>query len=146
KVPAAQLSLAEALVLSRCRWQVEVLCKLWKSPGQIDESVSGQPYRVWGEVDGKRLAMVGQHGGTLLSWGEAVGRRGGKAARKVRQPALHLASVRRVRPQLRQVLRVWKRGLQHGLKINKRKRQPALFQLLLAPPQEPPQQRMKVPA
>lgn len=136
-VPVEQLRLAEALVLARCRWPVELLFKLWKSQGQIDASSSAKPYRVLCEVYGKLLAMVVQHWVTLLSWSEPVGRSVAKAARKVRQHALHLASVLREPPQLRRVLRLLQRCLKHGLKINKRRGQPALFQLLLAPPEEP---------
>ena len=36
-VPDAQLSVAEALVLLRERWQIELLFKLWKSQGRVDE-------------------------------------------------------------------------------------------------------------
>jgi Transposase DDE domain len=40
-VPPDLLSLREALVLARARWQIELLFKLWKSHGHIDESRSG---------------------------------------------------------------------------------------------------------
>jgi hypothetical protein len=36
-VPRARLSLPEALVLLRLRWQIERLFRLWKEQGQIDE-------------------------------------------------------------------------------------------------------------
>jgi Transposase DDE domain len=136
-VPPAKASLSETLVLGRCRWQVELLFKLWKSQGQIDASASSKPYRVLCEVYGKLLAMVVQHWVTLLSWSESAGRSVRKAARVVRRHALHLACVLRVAKQLRQVLMLLQRCLRHGLKINKRRREPALFQLLLEPPQVP---------
>jgi hypothetical protein len=144
-VPAAQLSVAEALLLGRCRWQVELLFKLWKSQGQIDASPSGKPHRVLCEVDGKLLAMVVQHWVTLLRWGTAVGQSVRKAARKVRQHALHLASVLRVAGQLRRVLLLLLRCLGHGVKINRRRKEPALFQLLLAPPEVPGEVPKKPP-
>jgi len=39
-LPAAHLSMAEARVMARVRWQIELLFKLWKSHGQIDTSQS----------------------------------------------------------------------------------------------------------
>src|SRR5262249_38275230 len=56
-VPAERFSLHEALVLARARWQVELLFKLWKSHGHIDESRSAKPWRVLCKVYAKLLAM-----------------------------------------------------------------------------------------
>lgn len=44
--PPELLSLREACVLARLRWQVELLVKLWKSSGRLDESAADKPYRV----------------------------------------------------------------------------------------------------
>ena len=64
-VPVALLSLDEALVLARCRWQIELLFKLWKQEGRIDESRSEQPWRVLCEVYAKLLGMVFNQASTL---------------------------------------------------------------------------------
>jgi hypothetical protein len=56
--PASLMSLADGLVLARCRWQIELLFKLWKSEGRIDESRSTKPWRILCEVYGKLLGMV----------------------------------------------------------------------------------------
>src|SRR5262249_31119388 len=83
-VPRRLLSLQEVWILYRVRWQIELLFKLWKSDGQIDESRSEQPYRVLAEVYAKLLAMVVQH--WLLSCGGASFSKKSlpKAARAVR--------------------------------------------------------------
>ena len=60
-VPADRLTLPEALVLYRARWQVELLFKLWKSHGEIDASRSTKPWRVLREVFATVLAMIIQH-------------------------------------------------------------------------------------
>lgn len=58
KVPSARLTVREALVLGRARWRLERLCTLWKSHSRVDESRSGQPWRILREVYAKLLAMA----------------------------------------------------------------------------------------
>ncbi len=52
-LPPDRLSLDEALVLARVRWQIELLFKLWKSEGHLDQSRSHQPYRILAEFFAK---------------------------------------------------------------------------------------------
>jgi hypothetical protein len=66
-VPPARLTLREALVLARARWQIELLFKLWKSHNQIDEWRSQNPWRILCEVYAKLIGVVVQH------WLELVG-------------------------------------------------------------------------
>src|SRR5919199_1027611 len=60
-VPPERLSLPEALVLARTRWQIELLFKLWKSHGRVDKSRSTKAWRGLCGGDGKILALVGEH-------------------------------------------------------------------------------------
>jgi IS4 transposase len=60
-VSSDRLTLQEALVLGRARWQIELLFKLWKRYGSIDESRSAHPWRILCELYAKLLAMVIQH-------------------------------------------------------------------------------------
>jgi hypothetical protein len=46
--------------LRRVRWQLELVFKVFKSEGKIDETRSTQPYRVICELHAKLLAMVAQ--------------------------------------------------------------------------------------
>jgi IS4 transposase len=66
-VPPERLTLREALVLGRMRWQIELLFKLWKSHGHVDESRSTKPWRILCEVYAKLLAMLVQHWVFLVS-------------------------------------------------------------------------------
>ena len=80
----ALLSLEEALEIGRARWQIELLFKLWKSEGRIDESTSQKPYRVLCELYAKLVAMVVQHWVLLVSGWEHVDRSLVKMAQTVR--------------------------------------------------------------
>jgi hypothetical protein len=132
-VPLALLSLAEGLVLARCRWQVELLFKHWKSDQQIDQWRSSKPWRILCEVYAKLLAVVLEHWVLAVSGLETPRQSVRRAARKVRQHALHLASVLGEEEALRQVLSLLRRCIQRSPSINKRRRHPATFQLLLDP-------------
>ena len=54
------LSLPEALVLMRIRWQIELLFKLWKSHGRVDEWRTTNPTRILCEVYAKLIGLVFQ--------------------------------------------------------------------------------------
>jgi hypothetical protein len=88
--PEALLSAAEALALRRLRWQIELLFRLWKDEGKVDESRGRKPYRVLCEVLAKLLGQVVQHWATLLA-GSPLEISGIKAARRVRRRAVQLA-------------------------------------------------------
>lgn len=61
------LTFDQALALLRARWQIELLFKLWKEHGLIDEWNTTQPWRILCEIYAKLLAMVVQHWFVLLS-------------------------------------------------------------------------------
>jgi hypothetical protein len=135
-LPAGKASAAEVLVLARCRWQVELLFKLWKSHGQVDASRSAKPYRVLCEVYGKLLALLVQHW-VLLLWAPARADRSlFKAAQAVQQQALALLGARRQLGRLRQVLRRIVRCLGRRCRVNKRRHRPATFQAVRAVAEE----------
>lgn len=132
-VPAEQLSLAEALVLMRLRWQIELLFKLWKSHGQIDESRGKRPYRVVCEVYAKLLAMLIQHWLMLTTCWADEARSLVKAARVVRRSAHRLASSIGQAIDLDQVLRDVQQRLTRVGRQTRRKGEPNAYQLLLDP-------------
>ncbi|GLV58205.1 hypothetical protein KDH_50380 [Dictyobacter sp. S3.2.2.5] len=60
-IPAMLLPAQEVLLLYRARWQVELLFKLWKSHGQVDQWSSANPQQILCEFYAKLLAMLVQH-------------------------------------------------------------------------------------
>jgi len=57
-VPPVLLSVDEALVLARCRWQIELCWKLWKQLGKLDTWRSAKPYRILTEIYAKLLGLL----------------------------------------------------------------------------------------
>jgi hypothetical protein len=88
--PVERLSVAEALALRRMRWQIELLFRLWKDEGKVDESRGRKPWRVVCELLAKLLGQVVQHWTTLLA-GSPLEISGVKAAARVRRRAAALA-------------------------------------------------------
>ncbi len=127
-----ELSVAEAVVVARARWQIELLFKLWKSHGRIDESRSAKPWRVLCDVYAKLLAMVVQHWVTLISLWDYPDRSLVKAAQTVQKYALQLATNLWHHVRTEETLELIARCLKRGCRINRRKTHPNTYQLLLA--------------
>ncbi len=132
--PQELLSLDEALVLLRARWQVELLFKLWKSHGQIDAWRSHKPWRVLCEVYAKLLALLVQHWLFLVSCWQYPDRSLVKAAQTVQKHALHLAAYFACQRRLCEVVGVIQHCLAAGCRMNTRKNRPNHYQLLLTVP------------
>lgn len=133
-VPPTLLTLAEALVLLRARWQIARLFALWKQHGQLDQTRSGKPWRVLCEVYAKLLALLLQHWVLLTGLWTRPDRSFVKAARTVRQRALALADALDEPAELARVLTRLARCLRVGCRVAKRRHAPGTAQQLLACP------------
>lgn len=134
-VPGSLLTLEEALVLARTRWQIEVLFKLWKQHGHIDEWRSKKPWAILCEVYAKLLAMLFQHWLLVMSCWRYPDRSLVKAAQTVRTFVPLLVCAFTGELAYSTVLERFPRILQRGCRINPRQAHPNTYQRLLDVPQ-----------
>ena len=70
-VPMQQMSVDEALVLARYRWQIELYWKLWKQKGKVDTWQSQKAERIETEVFAKLIGLLITHWLMLIGcWSE----------------------------------------------------------------------------
>jgi hypothetical protein len=130
-MPKEWISLQEALVLARARWQIELLFKLWKQVGLIDEWRSKNPYRILCELYGKLIAMVIQHWMFLVGSWAYPDRSLMKAAETVQSAAFAMALAMTGTIDIATVIGEIGKCLEAGCRINTRKKHPNTYQLLL---------------
>ena len=131
-VPGDLLTLEEALVLARTRWQIELLFKLWKQHGYIDEWRSKKPWAILCEVYAKLLAMLFHHWLLVISCWSYPDRSLVKAAQTVRTFVPLLISAFTGEVAYSTVLERFPRILQRGCRINPRQAHPNTYQEVLA--------------
>lgn len=129
-VPAKRLSVPEALVLMRERWQIERLFRRWKDGSQIDEWRTENRWRILCELYSKLIADV------LVQWVSAAGcwqdpyRSLDKAAQTVRKEALSFLKVLQQEMSWDQCFGPLFRAMQSGCQTTKRRTRPSAAQLL----------------
>lgn len=131
-IPGELLSVQEAVLLGRARWQIELLIKLWKSHGQIDLVREVQPWRVLCELYGRLLGQIVQHWLLVTSCWDEPGRSLVKAAQTIRVHWMGLALAMPVRARVSEVISTITRCIRAGCRMTRRKQQPNLYQRFLA--------------
>lgn len=129
--PPELLSLEEALVLARARWQIELLFKLWKQHGQIDTWRTRKPWRALCELYAKLLAMLVQHWLLVVTCWSYPDRSLVKGAQTVRGYALMLATAMGGSVRLTLAIELVANTISAGCRMNRRRRKPNTYQLLL---------------
>jgi hypothetical protein len=132
-VPQEMLTVQEALVLVRCRWQCELLWKLWKQYGKLDTWRSSNPDRVLTEFYAKLLGLIFTHWLTLIGCWQAPNRSLVKAKQVVSwmSPCFTLAFTGFISVQL--VVERTTETMSCGCTINARKSRPNTYQLIQNP-------------
>jgi hypothetical protein len=132
-VPQELLCVQEALVLVRCRWQIELLWKLWKEHGKLDTWRSYKPERILTEIYAKLLGLVITHWETLLGCWQAPNRSVVKAKQVVQwmAPCLALAFAGVV--AMETIVERTAQMMQTGCTIDSRASRPNTYQLVADP-------------
>lgn len=130
-IPATLLQAQEVLLLYRARWQVELLFKLWKSHGHVDEWSSANPIHILCEFYAKLLAMVIEHWVLLESCWDDPHRSWMMSADLLRDQVSLLLQGLRERLPLEQVLELIHEALAGNASIPARTTRPSTsYQLL----------------
>jgi hypothetical protein len=129
-VSARRLRFEEALVLLRERWQMELLYKLWKQDGLVDEWRTGNRWRVLCELYAKLIGVLVQHWVIILFAWHDPQRRLVKLAQVVRDTSWLLMDALARQGSLRSALRVMGRRMASGCQMNTRHKHPNSAQLL----------------
>jgi hypothetical protein len=132
-VPRELLSVDEALVLARCRWQIELLWKLWKQQGQVDTWRSAKPERILTEVYAKLLGLLITHWLTLIECWQAPNR----SLVKARQAAAWMAPCLALGVagvlDLEAMVQRTSQTMASGATVKPRRKKPATYQLVADP-------------
>jgi len=117
-------------VLLRERWQMELLYKLWKSDGLIDEWRTENPWRVLCELYAKLIGLLIQHWVIVLFAWHDPQRSLVKLAQVVRDTGWLLMDALAGHRSVRSVLQLIRRHMRGGCQMNKRSQHPNSGQLL----------------
>lgn len=126
--PRKKIACAEAFVLGRYRWQIELLFKLWKDELDLDTSRSQNPARILCELYAKLIGILINHWCLLLSCWHLDRRSLWRAAKITRQFGWILCAALPFPFILSWVLTVMRRAVR-GAKMEKSQQAPRTFQL-----------------
>jgi hypothetical protein len=132
-VPLSLLAAAEAMALMRARWQIELLWKLWKDLGKVDEWQTANPQRILCELYAKLLGMLVQHWLLLLSCWDDPHRSLVGAAQVMREQVPMLVHGLTGRLPLGKALRLVTQALGGGCSIPRRQARLSTSHRLLEP-------------
>ena len=132
-IPQEELSVQEALVLLRLRWQVELLFKLWKQVGGADESRSAQPWHVLCDIYAKLVGLLISHWLMIVGCWQVPSRSMVKATKAIQSDIVLIARALAGKGDLMDVLNEIIEGLE-DCRMDSRRTAPNTYQLMSPPP------------
>ena len=132
-VPVTLLSLPDALLLLRVRWQIELLFKLWKTYLAIDQCNSQNPWRILTEIYAKLLTALLFHWTTLFDFWNYPDRSLFKAVMLFQKYLTSILFLLRNRPALLTLLQRLSDCYAKTCRIGKHSHRTCTFQMLLNP-------------
>lgn len=129
-IPEEDLSISEAMILLRLRWQIELLFKLFKKEGQVAISRSQKPWHRLTDLYAKLLGMLIVHWQMIVGCWHIENRSMVKASQAIRSQIVLLAKALGGKLDLHWVLCEITEGLE-GCHMTRRKKRPSSFQLLM---------------
>ena len=133
-VPEDQLSVNEAIVLYRSRWQIELLFKRWKSVCLIDELDGGDDVAKMVRFWARLCTALIQHWLTVAAtWSATLHLSFAKVAKLVRQFARDFAIAISSGGDLSPIVELYCKMASAGCKRNRRKEKPGTIELLRNP-------------
>lgn len=119
-VPSRWLSLPDALVLLRQRWQMERLFRRWKMAGQIDAWRTAHAWRMLCELYAKLIGELVVHWLCVAGCWHDLSRSLDKASQEVHDHALALLAAIQAQNQLAEVLAMITQAMKSGCRMTTR--------------------------
>lgn len=129
-VPPSILSVDEIFILARCRWQIELVFKLWKKDAQLDKWRTAKPERILCEIYAKLIGLILRHWLVLHSCWAELDRSPTKAHMAISAMAHHMVASLQYPSSFAHALRDVCRALSDGCRINPSRRDRRTWQLL----------------
>ncbi|HCI78941.1 MAG TPA: IS4 family transposase [Ktedonobacter sp.] len=124
------LTVSEAMIVVRLRWQIELLFKLWKQDGLLDEWRTQKRERILCEIYGKFIGLLVLHWLLIVGCWHQPHRSLPKAAKAVRSRAILLAVALSGGMLLREATRRIQRATARGSQVNHRRKAPTTSQMV----------------